>query len=143
VTNLSSTIANSNLFRSTLAARNHEDQFGVERERLHNSLLTFRERAAHLANEIRKELPDLTVHDLTHLDALWEIASTITGEGYLLTPAEGFVLGGAILLHDLGMSVAATQGGYLGIKQDPRWSDLVTSEYPNGLRAESKPARDR
>lgn len=116
------------LWRDTLAVRD-ADQFATQRERLRTVLLSFRERAGHLANQIRKDLPDLTVHDLTHLDALWEITPTIVGDSYKLTPTEAFVLGGAILLHDLAMSVAATEGGYCQIKQDPRWADLVTSEY--------------
>ena len=116
------------LWRTTLQEQ-AADQFASERGRLRTSLLSFRDRAAHLANEIRRDLPEATVHDLTHLDALWEVAATIAGDGYAVTPAEGFVLGGAILLHDLAMSVAAVEGGLEAIKQDPRWADLVFSEY--------------
>lgn len=118
------TISQAALWRSTLAEVAN-DEFSSERERLRSSFTSFRERAAHLSNEIRKDLPDLTVHDITHLDALWEIASLIVGEDYFITPAEGYVLGGAILLHDLAMSVAATDGGVQALKNDPRWSDLV------------------
>src|SRR5258707_14918636 len=50
------------------------------------SLASFRDRASQLASEIRKDLPELTVHDLTHLDALWEIAATIAGDAYSITP---------------------------------------------------------
>jgi len=82
-----------------------------------------------LAGEVRRDLPDLTVHDVTHMDALWEIASIITGAKYTFTPAEAFVLGGAFLLHDLAMSVVATEGGLASIYKDPRWTDLLFSEY--------------
>ena len=116
------------LWRTTMQEQS-SDLFASERGRLRTSFLAFRDRAAHLANEIRKDLPELSVHDLTHLDALWEIAATIAGDGYAVTPAEGFVLGGAILLHDLAMSVAAVEGGIQTIKRDPRWVDLVFSEY--------------
>jgi hypothetical protein len=128
MSNLPTMLTNCSLWRTTLALRDG-DQYAAERERLRTVFISFRERAGHLASEIRKDLPSLTVHDLTHLDALWEIASTIVGDTYTLTPTEAFVLGGAILLHDLAMSVAATEGGYRTIKQDPRWADLITSEY--------------
>ena len=93
-----------------------------------------------MAGEIRKDLPDLTVHDITHLDALWEVASTISGAPYALTPTEAFVLGGGILLHDLAMSVAAVPGGLVAIKKDPRWLDLVTSEYRAARDRDPSPA---
>jgi hypothetical protein len=125
---LSAAVRNSHLWRSTLAPLSG-DKLARERERLRSSFETFRERAAQLSTEIRRDLPDLTVHDVTHLDALWEIASQIAGENYYLTPAEGYVLGGAILLHDLAMSVAATPGGYDALKGDPRYRDLVFAHY--------------
>jgi hypothetical protein len=64
-----------------------------------------------LAAEIHRDLPEFTVHDITHLDALWEIADIVAGEQFSLTPPEAFVLGGAFLLHDLGMSLAAYPQG--------------------------------
>lgn len=82
-----------------------------------------------ISKEIRKDLPAPTVHDVTHMDALWEVASVVVGEKVSFTPTEAFVLGGAILLHDLAMSVAATEGGMKTIRQDPRWSDLAFAEY--------------
>jgi hypothetical protein len=128
------------LWRTTLASRpKGTDAHEEERDRLRTTFLSFRERCGHLANEIRKDLPDLTVHDLSHLDALWETSSTIVGEGYSLTPTEAFVLGGAILLHDLAMSVAATSGGYTEIKKDPRWADLVTFEYQSAYERSPTP----
>lgn len=82
-----------------------------------------------LAKEIAKDLPDLTVHDISHLDALWEVASQITGPNFSLTPAEGYVLGGSILLHDLAMSVAATPGGFAAIQNDVRWRDSIFAYF--------------
>lgn len=128
MTNLPATLSSSHLWQTTLAAQTN-DRFHDQRQRLRSSFLSFRERAAHLAGEIRKDLTDLTVHDLTHLDALWEVASTISGSSYALTPTEAFVFGGAILLHDLAMSVTAVPGGLVAVKKDLRWRDLVTSEY--------------
>ena len=103
MTTLSPDLENSDLWRTTLAAREN-DEHPAERERLRTAFLRFRANASHLAWEIRRDLPNLTIHDITHLDALWEVSSTIAGDSYSLTPTEGFVLGGAILLHDLDVS---------------------------------------
>lgn len=105
------------------------DQYQAERDRLRASFLSFRTRANFLALEVARDLPDLTVHDITHLDALWEVASQIVGQNFDLTPAEGYVLGGSILLHDLAMSIAATPGGINAIESDPRWTDSIHSYF--------------
>lgn len=123
-----SVISSSALWQTTLAQRS-DDPFTGVRERLRYTFLLFRERAAVLAGEVRRDLPELTVHDVTHLDSLWEVASTIVGDAVILTPVEAFVLGGSFLLHDLAMSVAATPGGYTAIRADPRWADLVHAGY--------------
>jgi hypothetical protein len=81
------------------------------REELRHAFLGMRERAASLAGEIAGDLPFFTVHDITHLDALWETASAIAGPKFTLTPPEAFVLGGAFLVHDLAMSRAAYPEG--------------------------------
>lgn len=86
-------------------------------------------RAAQLAAEIRADLPDLTIHDISHLDSLWETASQIVGSGYSLTPTEVYVLGGAILLHDLAMSIAATPGGLEELKKSQKWIDTTHAKY--------------
>lgn len=125
---LSKTVEQSSLWRSTLASA-EADSHQAERERLRASFLSFRHRANLLALEIAKDLPDLTVHDITHLDALWEVASQIVGADFSLTPTEGYVLGGGILLHDLAMSIAATPGGLSAIQSDPRWIDTIHSFF--------------
>lgn len=95
------------------------------RARLREAYRGFRERAGVLAGEIAGSLPGFTVHDLTHLDALWETASLIAGQDVLLTPLEAFVLGGAMLLHDLGMSVAAYAGGLEELRATRDWQDAA------------------
>jgi len=52
-----------------------------------------------LAGDIHRDLPDLTVHDITHLDALWEMADLVAGPDYPLNPLEAFALG-AVFLPD-------------------------------------------
>jgi hypothetical protein len=125
---LSKVVSESHVWRGTLAAR-PDDCYAEARERLRTAFVVFRQRAGLLAGEIRTALRQLTLHDLTHIDALWETASTILGKDYCLTPTEGFALGGAFLLHDLGMAMAAVEGGSAGLKADPRWADLLTYEY--------------
>jgi hypothetical protein len=93
--------------------RGENDAIRVLRE----SLLNIRARAEHLVSLIRRDIPGLTVHDVTHLDALWETASLIAGDGYPLNPAEAFVFGGSVLLHDAAMTLGAYPGGLLRLAQ--------------------------
>jgi hypothetical protein len=86
-----------------------------------------RENVATLITTIPADCKDLTVHDVTHLDALWEMASIIAGPKYELNPAEAFVLGGAILLHDAGLSVAAFPSGLDELKRTQEWQDLAAA----------------
>ena len=125
-----SCIDNCSVWKNTLSVQKN-DQFHLERERLLKAFLNFRDKATLLASEIRKDIPDFTVHDITHIDALWELASIIIGGSYELTPTEGFVLGGAFLLHDLAMSLAAIDGGISEIKKSDKYKDLVFAEYQN------------
>lgn len=100
-----------------------------QRARLRAAFIKFRERARVLAGEIHQDLPGFTVHDISHLDALWEIATTIAGDDYFLTPTEAFVLGGAFLVHDLGMGLAAYPQGIAGLKSETNWQDTLTVAF--------------
>lgn len=115
------------LWQITLASQGHDDSEDSTRERLRTTYLRFRDRAELLAGEIDRDLPDYTVHDVTHLDALWGLADLIAGPDFHLTPAEAFVLGGAFLIHDLGMGLAAYPNGIEDLKKEPLWNDVVTS----------------
>ncbi|MEV4780495.1 HD domain-containing protein [Burkholderia sp. LMU1-1-1.1] len=97
------------------------DNFDVQRSKLKNAYMDFRARVALLVGQIHKDMPSLTVHDISHIDALWWIASEIAGEGYVLNPAEAFVLGGAFLLHDSAHCIAAYPGGINEIRKLPDW----------------------
>lgn len=119
---------NTRLWSQTLnAADSPESSDVAERTRLRDAYFRFRERAAVLARQIEHDLPDFTVHDATHLDSLWRLADLIGGPQLTLTPAEGFVLGGAILLHDLGMSLAAYAHGIDDLRTHAMWSDTVAA----------------
>lgn len=115
------------LWRSAMEPSDAEPAAARARARLREAFLGFREQAAHLAAEIPRDLPGFTVHDITHLDALWETAELVAGPGIQLTPPEAFILGGAILLHDLGMSVAAYPGGIAELQQTRDWRDAVAT----------------
>jgi hypothetical protein len=75
------------------------------------------------------ELPGLTVHDITHLDALWRVADEIAGPDYPLNAAEAYVFGGALLLHDAAHVLFAYPGGMAEIKQTTQWKDLVAQQF--------------
>lgn len=113
------------LWARTLAKGHESEHTEAARKRLRNAFLGFRERAAVLAAEIPQNLRTLTVHDVTHLDALWEVADTIVGDDYGINPAEAFVLGGAMLLHDLGMSLSSYNSGIDDLKNHPSWVDVA------------------
>lgn len=85
---------------------------------------SMRQRASALVAKIAGDLPFMTVHDVTHLDTLWEMSSIACGNSVELNPAEAFIFGGAVLLHDASMSLAAFPGGITELKQQIEWRDL-------------------
>ena len=107
--------------------REDDDQTD-ERLRLRTALLTMREQVKALVAHIPSDCKELTVHDITHLDALWESADLLCGANLELNPAECFVLGAAILIHDAGLTSIAYPEGRAGLKKLPVWEDLVASE---------------
>jgi len=113
------------IWKSTLESCG--DKHDGFRDRLKNTYFIFRERVGQLIQTIPSETVGLTVHDLSHIDALWEMADILTGGHYELNPAEAFVLGGAILLHDSAMTVAAYPGGLAEIKSTPEYSDALAT----------------
>jgi len=126
------------LWKRTFASR-HEDPHTNAREKLRQAYENMRERAKVLVGEISRILPEYTVHDISHLDALWEVADLIVGPTYSLTPTEAFVLGGAILTHDAGMSLAAYPHGLDDLKQHRTWGDTV-AYYTNEIAGELRDA---
>lgn len=119
-------LLNNPLLRRTLAPQ-PDDPHAESRKRLLDALLQMRKRAEMLAGEIHRDLPDFTVHDITHLDALWEMADLIAGPDYPLNPLEAFALGAVFLLHDLGLGLAAYPGGLAELKKGPGWQDALST----------------
>lgn len=100
---------------------------GLDQQRLMltTAYTDFRKRVALLLTQIQRELPDLTLHDITHVDALWRVASEIAGPEFRLNPAEAFVLGGAFLLHDAAHCRAAFPDGIAELRQTVEWCDVA------------------
>lgn len=112
------------LWTRTLAAR-ADDEAEAARDRLRDAYLAMRQRAIAIAEAIGHDLPEFTVHDESHFDALWEMASLLTQDDVQITPTEAFVLGGAFLIHDLGMGLAAFPAGIAHLRELPVWADSV------------------
>lgn len=81
----------SNLWQLTLGLADNEDI-----ARLRNSYFDFRRKIEPLVKNIEFEIPGLTIHDISHIDSLWEVADQIIGERPYLNPIESYILGGGI-----------------------------------------------
>jgi hypothetical protein len=114
------------IWQRTLGKREKDSQEGA-RTRLREAFVRLREKVTWLVSLIVRDMPDYTLHDISHLEALWEIIDTLVDRQYPLNPAEAFVLGGAILLHDAGMCLAAYPGGMREIIVTPQWRDAVAT----------------
>lgn len=101
------------------------DSTTEEQEFFRTQYLSIRERAAQLVSRIAVDLPGMTVHDISHLDALWDTASSVAEGAVNVNPAEAFVLGGSILLHDAAMSLAAYPGGLAEVRSTVAWKDAI------------------
>lgn len=115
------------LWQRTLGSQSED--LKPQLEILRQAFLSFRDRTAQLVGEIGPLLPGLTVHDITHVDALWRMANEIAGPEYPLNPAEAFVLGGSFLLHDAAHVLAAYEDGLDGVKQTIEWKDLIAQRF--------------
>jgi hypothetical protein len=118
------------LWKNTLSVQNGNDPDALYREKLRGSYLDMRDAAQSLVSLIPQDCKGLTVHDVTHLDALWEMADLLSGnDPSFLNPAEAYVFGGAILLHDAAMSVAAFPGGIEELERKEIWPDTVHAAF--------------
>ncbi|WP_226366624.1 ATP-binding protein [Pseudonocardia sp. ICBG162] len=77
-----------------------------------------RANAAEIASETLRSAPDLTVHDISHSDALWDVADEICTPEMSFTPLEAFVFGAAAIIHDLGLSPLGTDSTQLEGRAD-------------------------
>tara|TARA_R110001583_G_scaffold281_20_gene2612 strand:+ start:3382 stop:5928 length:2547 start_codon:yes stop_codon:yes gene_type:complete len=84
-----------------------------------------RKKSAQLVENIKADFPGLTIHDVTHLDALWDMGDILCGDDIRLNPLETFVFGAAILIHDSALAYAAYDGQEQ-LRKDPIWSDIFS-----------------
>ncbi|MFD5475332.1 ATP-binding protein [Streptomyces sp. NPDC127105] len=117
------------LWQNTLAARPDLVTHAGQRERLRTSYTELRRKAGVLLEENARSMPDFTVHDISHVDALWETADLVCGSEVTLNPAEAYVLGCAFVLHDAAMGAAAYGTTVPEALGEKRWRDLVSLAY--------------
>lgn len=117
----------SSIWQKTLARQMEPDCFMDKRDLLRVEFENFREKAKLLAAEIDRVLPEFTVHDISHIDALWETSELVVKDNIELNPAEVFVLGGSFLIHDLGMGLASFPKGVEELKKESIWRDMAAS----------------
>lgn len=122
-----------NLWKAAFAVDKSDPTY-EGRDRLRNALERMRENVSQLLTMVPVDCKDLTVHDVSHLDALWEMSALLAGDDSDLNPAETFVLGASILLHDAGLTTASYPGGLVEIKETIEWRDTAASFLrSNGL----------
>ena len=104
--------------------------------KLTSTLEEIRRRVADLLSTIPESCKYLTVHDISHIDQLWSVASTLCRTDYPINPLEGFVLGVAFLIHDAGLTASAYPGRDEGLRQTKLYKDMLAIELKreNGNR---------
>jgi len=65
------------------------DITSLEQEFFRDRYLAMRDKSAQLVSQIAGAMPGMTVHDVSHLDALWETASLVS-EGALTDSRRSF-----------------------------------------------------
>jgi hypothetical protein len=115
----------------------------AHRTRIKSALVSTRKNTALLVSGIAGDMKGYTVHDISHLDALWEIGSDLAGDSFNLNPAEVFVFGLSVFLHDSGMTLFAYPQGLSQLFSTSEWrieaeamgvENLDPSQIPAGIR---------
>ena len=120
---------------TTLWKEAFNDKYGhiALRERLTNAFEIAHNNASFLLNKIRIDFPSLIIHDITHVDSLWQVASIIAGKDYQLNPLEGFILGCSFLIHDAALSYIAV-GGKDSLRSTTEWKDFHSDYSKSDMR---------
>ena len=116
-------VEQTSLWKRTLSAE-IDDEFRTYRSDLASALRVMRKSVQGIVGEIAASCESLTIHDVTHLDALWETASEIIGPVYPVNPVEAFVFGASVLLHDAALALIAYPGGEIGLRSTVEWRDM-------------------
>jgi hypothetical protein len=133
------TASRTTLWKSAFAD-SRSDSSPEEQAFFRSHLEDMQERVRPLVARIATDIPEFTVHDETHLDALWEIASLIGSPNVTLNPPEAFVFGAAVLLHDAGMTLAAFPGGLAELKGTTAWADALALQVAQEQHSPSPPS---
>jgi hypothetical protein len=108
---------------------------------LHN-LESTRNKIKEVSSRIPYYQGSLTVHDLNHVDALWEMVDLLLYDDEKqfselnLNPLELYILGTAILVHDVGLSAVALAGGLDELRKFPDFEPTVRNLLRTKLRRE-------
>jgi hypothetical protein len=131
---MSSDIYKSKIWKESLSENSkYSEKYFEQVEILRTSFKNTRKKAEYIAGFIQQSQPELTLHDITHLDALWETAETVGGETLHLNPMEAYVFGCAVLFHDLGMALVLWDEDLPLLKQSKEYKDTLFHTYQNYL----------
>lgn len=118
---LSNEIKSSLLWKNAFSGNKKNEQIG----KLKNSFISIREKVKDIVSLVIADFPDLTIHDITHLDKLWTTADFLINKNFSLNPLETYILGVSILLHDSALSYSVYKGGQDGIRNTIFWKDTI------------------
>lgn len=132
---MSNTIFKSSIWLETLDEKSsYSEKYKDEVEVLRSSFKDIRKKAEVVANYINESQPGLTLHDITHLDSLWETAHTIAGQDLKLNPIEAYIFGCSVLFHDLGMALVLWDENLDQLKNSNEYNDLAFELYKRKLQ---------
>jgi hypothetical protein len=114
------------LWKRTLGEQ-EADSAQAARGWLRERLRLARQRAGLIAEQIHGAYPSLKSQWGNRFDVLWERVDLILGPQYPMTPAEAFVLGGALIVYDLGPGLAALAGGEAELRRTQEWKDALAA----------------
>jgi hypothetical protein len=127
---MSNTIFKSSIWLETLDEQSsYSENYKEEVEILRSSFRDIRTKAEIIANHISESQPGLTLHDISHLDSLWETAHTIAGQNLKLNPIEAYIFGCSVLFHDLGMALLLWDESLEKLKKSNEFNDLAFDFY--------------
>jgi len=113
------------LWKRSLGQSDLDPQEQAAVERLRGTFATARDRIKPIVRQAHLDCAGLTIHDETHLDALWQMANIIIGDDHPFNPLEAFIFGCSVLFHDSALSVCAYEGGLDGIKETAEWCRAI------------------
>lgn len=130
-------IRSTEIWKSTLGAVEGEQGNSKIVRRLEQSFVLFRDHALQFARHLPQDLRQLTVHDETHSDALWEVFDVLFPPAMIANPLEAYVLGGSFLIHDLGHALCMYPNGLEQLKKTKAWQRAIQMAARVGGNAES------